>query len=68
MDKEALVKILMEPRNALIKQYQKLLQLDGVELVFEQDALEEIAEITLKRNTGARGCEVLWRKYATDYV
>lgn len=62
LDKDALVKILMEPRNALIKQYQKLLQLDGVELVFEQDALEEIAEITLKRNTGARGLRSIVEK------
>lgn len=55
LDKEALIRILTEPRNALVKQYQKLLQMDHVALEFEQDALVAIAEEALKRNTGARG-------------
>ena len=55
LDKEALIRILTEPRNALIKQYQRLLEMDHVSLEFETDALEAIAEEALKRNTGARG-------------
>ena len=55
LDKEALIRILTEPRNALVKQYQKLLDMDHVSLEFETDALEAIAEEALKRNTGARG-------------
>jgi ATP-dependent Clp protease ATP-binding subunit ClpX len=55
LDKEALIRILTEPKNAIIKQYQKLLQLDRVELNFTNDALEEAAERALKQKTGARG-------------
>ncbi len=55
LDKAALVKILTEPRNALIKQYQRFLEMDGVELEFEPAALDAIAEEALKRNAGARG-------------
>jgi ATP-dependent Clp protease ATP-binding subunit ClpX len=55
LDKEALIRILTEPRNAIIKQYQKILQLDRVELVFTPDALEAAAECALKQKTGARG-------------
>ncbi|MCD8356543.1 MAG: ATP-dependent Clp protease ATP-binding subunit ClpX [Clostridia bacterium] len=55
LDKEALVRILKEPKNALVKQYQKLFEMDGVELVFDDDALECVADIALERKTGARG-------------
>jgi ATP-dependent Clp protease ATP-binding subunit ClpX len=55
LDKEALIRILTEPKNAIIKQYQKLLQLDRVELNFTNDALEAAAERALKQKTGARG-------------
>jgi ATP-dependent Clp protease ATP-binding subunit ClpX len=55
LDKEALIRILTEPKNAIIKQYQKLLQLDRVELSFTNDALEAAAENALKQKTGARG-------------
>ena len=55
LDKDALVRILSEPKNSLIKQYKKLLEMDGVELEFEQDALNEIASLAIERNTGARG-------------
>lgn len=55
LDEEALVRILTEPKNALVKQYQKLLELDDVELEFEQGALLEIAKEAIKRKTGARG-------------
>lgn len=55
LDKEALKRILTEPKNALVKQYMRLLAMDEVELEFSDEALEEIAEEALKRNTGARG-------------
>ena len=55
LDKEALLKILVEPKNSLIKQYQKLFEIDGVELVFEQEALEAIVDKAIERKTGARG-------------
>ncbi|MGH8792345.1 MAG: ATP-dependent Clp protease ATP-binding subunit ClpX [Stackebrandtia sp.] len=59
LDREALIKILTEPRNALIKQYQRLLELDGVDLVFEDDAIEPIADLALLRGTGARGLRAI---------
>ena len=55
LDKEALIRILTEPKSAIVKQYQKLLELDGVKLEFDRDALTAIAETILKRKTGARG-------------
>lgn len=55
LDKAALVQILTEPRNALVKQYQRFLAMDGVDLEFEPAALDAIAEEALKRNAGARG-------------
>ena len=55
LDKNALVRILKEPRNSLIRQYEALFELDGVSLSFEDEAIEAIAEKTLKRKTGARG-------------
>jgi len=55
LDKEALVRILTEPKNAVVKQFQKFMQLDRVELVFTHDALDATAEAALKRKTGARG-------------
>ena len=55
LDKEALVRILKEPKSALIKQYQKLFDFDHVELKFEEDAVEAIAELAFERKTGARG-------------
>ncbi|WP_137686271.1 ATP-dependent Clp protease ATP-binding subunit ClpX [Thermosporothrix hazakensis] len=55
LDKNALIRILTEPKNAIIKQYQKFLQLDHVDLVFTNDALEAASECALKQKTGARG-------------
>ncbi len=55
LDKEALVRILNEPKNSLIKQYKKLFEMDGVELEFDDEALDAIAEQAIERNTGARG-------------
>ncbi|MBR2927209.1 MAG: ATP-dependent Clp protease ATP-binding subunit ClpX [Clostridia bacterium] len=55
LDKEALVRILTEPKNSLTKQYEKLFSMDGVKLTFGEGALEAVAELALERNTGARG-------------
>jgi len=59
LDQESLVQVLTEPRNALIKQYARLFELDGVELDFDKDALNEIANQALKRGTGARGLRAI---------
>ncbi len=59
LDREALIQILTEPRNALIKQYQKLFDLDGVELEFTDDAIAAIAEKAMERGTGARGLRAI---------
>lgn len=55
LDKDALVKILVEPKNALVKQYKKFFEMENVNLIFENEALEEIANLALKRKIGARG-------------
>jgi ATP-dependent Clp protease ATP-binding subunit ClpX len=55
LDEKALVRILMEPKNALVKQFQKLYKMEGVELEFREDALLAIAKAAIKRKTGARG-------------
>ncbi|NBD25885.1 ATP-dependent protease ATP-binding subunit ClpX [Paenibacillus glycinis] len=59
LDESALVRILSEPKNALVKQYQKLLEMDNVKLEFEMGALEAIAKEAIKRNTGARGLRAI---------
>ncbi|MEZ5115755.1 MAG: ATP-dependent Clp protease ATP-binding subunit ClpX [Candidatus Nanopelagicales bacterium] len=59
LDKEALVRVLTEPKNALVRQYQRLFELDGVELEFSADALDEIADQAMKRGTGARGLRAI---------
>jgi ATP-dependent Clp protease ATP-binding subunit ClpX len=59
LDKDALVKILVEPKNALIKQYRKFFEFDGVELEFAGDALEAVAEQSMLRGTGARGLRAI---------
>ncbi len=55
LDKDALVRILKEPKNAIVKQYQKLFGIDGMELVFTEEAILKIAELAIERGTGARG-------------
>ena len=59
LDKEALIRILTEPKNALLKQYRKVFELDGVELEFSTDALEAVAEQAMLRGTGARGLRAI---------
>lgn len=66
LNKEDLVRILTEPKNAIVKQYQKLLELDDVELQFDQEALEAIAETSLKRKTGARGLRAIMENVMMD--
>ncbi len=68
LDKEALIKILIEPKNALVKQYQKLFQIDGVELVFEQEALEAIVDKAIERKTGARGLRSIIEEIMRDIM
>ena len=62
LDEDALVEILTKPKNALVKQYQKLLDYDGVELEFSEDALREIAKQAIGRKTGARGLRSILEK------
>lgn len=66
LDKKALIRILTEPKSAIVKQYQKLLELDGVRLVFDRDALTAIAETTLARKTGARGLRAIMEGIMMD--
>lgn len=66
LDEEALVRILTEPRNAIVKQYKKLFELDGVELEFEEDAIREIAKRSVERKTGARGLRAIMESVMMD--
>jgi ATP-dependent Clp protease ATP-binding subunit ClpX len=59
LDRDALIRILVEPRNALVKQFRKLFELDGVDLEFSPDAIESIADLALLRGTGARGLRAI---------
>jgi len=68
LDKESLIRIVTEPKNALVKQYKKLLELDGVELEFEQGALEAIVEKAIERNTGARGLRSILEERMRDIM
>lgn len=68
LDKDALVRILKEPKNALVKQYQKLFELDDVKLSFEPEAVEAIADKALERKTGARGLRSIMEKTMMDVM
>ena len=68
LDREALIRILMEPKNALIKQYQKLFGFDHVKLSFEKEAIEKIADLALERKTGARGLRSIMEKTMMDVM
>lgn len=68
LDKEALIRILKEPKNAITKQYQKLFELDGVQLNFEENALDEIAEKAVQRKTGARGLRSIMESVMMDVM
>ncbi len=68
LDKDALVRILTEPKNAITKQYKKLMDIDGVELSFTDEAVEAIAERALERKTGARGLRSIIENIMTDVM
>lgn len=68
LDEDALVRILTEPKNALVKQYEKLFSLDHVALTFEEDALREVARIAVERKTGARGLRGVLESVMTDIM
>ncbi|WP_250227767.1 ATP-dependent Clp protease ATP-binding subunit ClpX [Anaeropeptidivorans aminofermentans] len=68
LDTDALVSILTKPKNAIIKQYQYMFELDNVYLEFEDDALKAIAEIAIERNTGARGLRAIVEEFMTDIM
>jgi ATP-dependent Clp protease ATP-binding subunit ClpX len=68
LDEAALVRILTEPKNALVKQYQKLLEMDNVALEFDQEALDAIAKEAIKRNTGARGLRAIIESIMLDVM
>ncbi len=68
LTKELLIKILKEPKNAILKQYVKLLEMDEVKLVFEDEALEWIAGEALKRETGARALRAILEEYMLDIM
>ena len=68
LDREALIRILKEPKNALVKQYQKLFSYDNVKLSFEDDALEAIADLAVERKTGARGLRSIMEKVMMDVM
>lgn len=68
LDIDSLVKILKEPKNSLLKQYQKLFELDGVKLTFEEDAIREIAQKAYKQETGARGLRTILEDLLLDVM
>lgn len=68
LDEEALKEILVRPKNAITKQYQKLLELDGVKLSFEEDALGAVARLSTERKTGARGLRAILESSMMDYM
>ena len=68
LDEKALVRILKEPRNALVKQYKKLFEMDGVNLKIDEAALSAIAKLAIERNTGARGLRSIIEEHMTDIM
>ena len=68
LDKEALAKILVEPKNSLVKQYKKLMEIDGVELEIKPDAIDAIVEKAIERKTGARGLRSIIEEIMTDIM
>ena len=66
LDEEALIRILKEPKNSLIRQYEKLFAMDGVRLVVEEDAIRAIAKETIERKTGARGLRQVVEKIVME--
>ena len=68
LDKNALIRILTEPKNSLLKQYEKLFKMDGVKLTFNEEALETVAALAIERNTGARGLRSILESAMTEIM
>ena len=68
LDEKMLIKIMLEPKNALIKQYQSLFKMENVELEFKEEALKEIAKLAIERKTGARGLRAILENLLTDLM
>lgn len=68
LDKDALVRIIQEPKNSLMKQFEYLLEMDGVKLTFDKDAIVAVAELALERNTGARGLRAIMENIMTEIM
>lgn len=68
LDKNAFIKILQEPKNALVKQYKKILEMEGVELEFTSEALERVADLAVKKKTGARGLRTIMENLMLDVL
>jgi len=68
LDEDALVKILTEPKNALTRQYQRLFEMDGVELIFDEDAIRAVAKKAIERKTGARGLRAILEDVMLDIM
>ena len=66
LDEEALVQILTKPKNSIVKQYEKLFELDGVELVFDEEAIKAVAKESVLRKTGARGLRAIMEQTMMD--
>lgn len=66
LDEEALIRILKEPKNSIVRQYTALFEMDGVKLTFEEEALKKIAKETVARKTGARGLRAIMEKTVLD--
>ena len=65
---ESMIEILTKPKNSLLKQYEKIFELDGVKLKFEDDALKEVASLAIKRKTGARGLRSIMEEIMLDIM
>jgi ATP-dependent Clp protease ATP-binding subunit ClpX len=68
LDEDALVRILTEPKNALTRQYQRLFEMDGVELTFDEDAIRAVARKAIERKTGARGLRAILEDVMLDIM
>jgi ATP-dependent Clp protease ATP-binding subunit ClpX len=68
IDQQIMTRILVEPKNALVKQFQKLFEVDGVELVFTEDAMAKTAEMAMERKTGARGLRTIIEEALLDIM
>jgi len=68
LDEEAMIKILTEPKNSLVKQYKKYFEMEDIELIFEDEAIVEIAKLALKRKIGARGLRSIIENVMLDLM